>query len=111
MPASLLGRALQDADRLEALGAVGILRTVAVGVGLGAELFDAADPWARNRTRDDRRFTLDHFFTKLLQLAETLSTEAGRREARGRTAAMEDFLKQLGEEIGEPYERPAGGSG
>lgn len=101
-PTTALGRALQDADRLDALGAIGIFRTLACGVRMGAELYDPEDPWAENRELDDRRFTLDHFFTKLLRLPETMNTEHGRREARARTEPMKRFLEQLGKEIGAP---------
>jgi len=101
LPRHPLGCALQDADRLEALGALGILRTATCGVRLGARFFDPDDPWGRRRALDDRRFTIDHFFVKLLGLEGTMRTEAGRTEARRRTAFMRAFLAQLGEEIGE----------
>ncbi|MCA9600708.1 MAG: HD domain-containing protein [Polyangiales bacterium] len=107
VPRTLLGAALQDADRLEALGALGILRTASTGARMGAHYFNVDDPWASERELDDKRFSIDHFFTKLLPLAETLRTEAGRAEARRRTALMHDFLHALGEEIGAPY-RSAG---
>jgi uncharacterized protein len=102
VPASALGRALQDADRLEALGAVGVFRCVASGVRLGADFFHATDPWAADRPLDDARYSVDHFFTKLLGLPATMLTEGGRREAERRTAVMLDVLRQLGDEIGIP---------
>ena len=100
-PAGALGAALQDADRLDALGAIGIARTVATGVAMGAALFDARDPWARRRALDDRAYTVDHFFAKLLRLPETMRTETGRREAAARVRVMRGFLAALGDEIGE----------
>ena len=100
VPVSLLGRALQDADRLEALGALGIFRTISTGVRMGARYFDPADPWAENRELDDRAFTVDHFYVKLLGLAETLTTEPGRREARRRTELLRLFLSELAGELG-----------
>lgn len=102
VPTTALGRALQDADRLDALGAIGIFRALACGARLGAALYDPDDPWAERRELDDRRFTVDHFFTKLLRLGETLQTEAGRREATRRLEPMRLFLARLGEEIGRP---------
>lgn len=102
VPRSALGRALQDADRLEALGALGVLRTASCGARMGARYVELADPWAKHRPLDDRSFTIDHFFVKLLLLEQTLHTEAGRAEARRRTAFMRDFLRELGEELGEP---------
>lgn len=102
-PMTALGRALQDADRLEALGSMGILRTVAAGVRMGAQLFDADDPWSRERPLDDSRFTLDHFFCKLLELPTTMLTEIGRDEAEIRVEAMRGFLRQLGHELGRDF--------
>lgn len=103
-PASTLGDALQDADRLEALGAIGVMRTFSTGARMGARYFDAHDPFWRSRSLDDRALSVDHFFTKLLGLAETLRTERGRAEARKRTMFLHAFLAQLGDEIGVPYE-------
>lgn len=108
VPRSALGRALQDADRLEALGALGVLRTASCGARMGASYVDPRDPWATGRALDDRRYTIDHFFVKLLRLEETLHTEAGRAEARRRTAFLRAFLEELGEELGEPCVAPKG---
>ena len=102
VPSTRLGRALQDADRLEALGAIGLLRCVTTGVRLESAWFDADDPWAEARPLDDARFSVDHFFTKLLKLPETMCTEAGRREAERRVAFLREFLARLGEELGRP---------
>ena len=106
-PRSALGRALQDADRLEALGAIGIARCFATGARMGARFFDERDPWARARTLDDRHYSVDHFFAKLLELGEAMQTEAGRAEAERRIAVLEAFLDALAEEIGAP--RPPDG--
>ena len=100
VPRSDLGRALQDADRLEALGVIGTFRCIATGVRFGAHFFDAADPWAVNRPLDDKRFSVDHFFTKLLKLPETFQTADGRAEANRRVAIMHALLAALGEELG-----------
>jgi uncharacterized protein len=102
VPESMLGKALQDADRLEALGALGLLRCVSTGVRMGARYFDPEDPWARHRELDDRRHSVDHFFTKLLGLPLTMQTEPGRREAERRVKFLEAFLVELASEIGEP---------
>lgn len=99
-PSRPLGRALQDADRLEGLGALGIFRTVSTGVRMNARYFDPDDPWAETRELDDKRQTVDHFFVKLLKLPETMNTDAGRREARRRADFMVEFLRQLGDELG-----------
>lgn len=101
-PESALGRALQDADRLEAVGAIGLMRCIATGPRLGAALFDAEDPWAEQRDLADTRFSLDHLFTKLLKLAPTLLTPVGRQEAARRTRVLEQFIAALGEELERP---------
>ncbi|ACO47055.2 HD domain-containing protein [Deinococcus deserti] len=106
VPATPLGAALQDADRLDALGALGVMRVAAVGGHLGRAIFDAADPWCQQREPDDQAFTVDHFFTKLLRLSASFQTVPGRAEAQRRTAVMHAFLTQLGEEIGVPYPEP-----
>lgn len=102
IPRSPLGDAVQDADRLEALGALGIFRTISTGTRMGARYFDPADPWAEARALDDRRESVDHFFTKLLGLATTLRTEVGRAEGGRRAAFLEVFLDQLADELGRP---------
>lgn len=99
-PSSELGRALQDADRLETLGALGLCRVLSTGARLGARYFDALDPWAEARDLDDRSYTVDHFFTKLLGLSNTMLTPEGRREAHVRTEVLVRFLEQLAREIG-----------
>lgn len=100
-PVHPLARALQDADRLEALGAIGVFRTLSTGVLLGARYFHPDDPWARHRALDDKAWSVDHFFTKLLRLPATMLTAAGRREAERRAAFMRALLEQLGDEVGE----------
>jgi uncharacterized protein len=102
VPRSPLGDALQDADRLEALGALGIFRTASCGARMGADYFDGDDPWAERRDLDDKKHTVDHFFRKLLLLPSTLRTKAGREEAERRASFMRAFLRQLGDEIGSP---------
>jgi uncharacterized protein len=100
IPRTPLGEALQDADRLEAVGALGILRTASCGARMGASYFDGDDPWARERPLDDRAFTVDHFFRKLLHLGSTMRTRGGRQECLRRSEHMVAFLRQLGSEIG-----------
>ena len=96
---SLEARIVQDADRLEAVGAIGIARCFLTGGSMGTPLYDPTDPFAQTREPDDRRYTLDHFYCKLLGLADTMQTDAGRAEAQKRTDYMKSFLQQLGTEI------------
>ena len=100
VPTTALGRALQDADRLEALGAIGLLRCISTGVRMGGAWFHADDPWAEARPLDDAHYSVDHFFAKLLELPATMRTEAGRAEAERRVAFLREFLARLGDEIG-----------
>jgi uncharacterized protein len=100
VPDTPLGCALQDADRLESLGAIGLLRVISTGVRLNARWFDPDDPWAERRALDDLAYSLDHFFTKLMRIPATMRTEAGRREAARRVAVLRGFLTSLGEDLG-----------
>lgn len=77
-PTTIEAKIVQDADRLEALGAIGLARVFAVSGALGVALFDAEDPFAQRRVLDDRQYALDHFQTKLLQLPLTMQTNHGR---------------------------------
>ncbi|MFO8099509.1 MAG: HD domain-containing protein [Salinibacter sp.] len=101
-PQTLEARIVQDADRLDALGAVGIARCFMVGGSLGHALYDPDDPFCEARAPDDGSYAVDHFFAKLLRLPDTMKTEAGRTEAERRAAVMRTFLDQLGIEIGTP---------
>jgi len=100
---SLEAAILQDADRLDALGAIGILRAATCGTLLGAAYYELGDPFALSRGFDDSQFTVDHFFTKLLNLPASLNTVPARREGQRRVEAMQDFLCELGFEIGAKY--------
>ena len=105
-PRTIEARVVQDADRLDALGAVGIARTIALGGARGAPLYAASEPFPITRQADDRMSVLDHFYTKLLGLVGTMQTATGRAEAAARTAFMHDFLAQLGREIGATPPQP-----
>jgi len=98
-PATLEARVVQDADRLDALGAIGIARCLMLGGALGRRLYDPDEPFPQGRPLDDNRNTIDHFYCKLLGLAERMQTAAGHAEAERRTAAMRAFLDQLESEL------------
>lgn len=101
-PNTLEAKVVQDADRLDALGAVGIARCFMVGGSLDHALYDPDDPFCADRPPDDDTYAVDHFFAKLLRLPNTMQTEAGRDEAERRAAVMRNYLDQLGIEIGAP---------
>jgi uncharacterized protein len=90
---------VQDADRLESLGAIGIARTFSVGGALRRPLLDSDDPLAARRPLDDKRYSLDHFEAKLLKLPATMNTEAGRARATERARYLAAFRDQLVAEI------------
>ena len=90
---------LQDADKLDAIGAIGIMRAVSCGYALGSSYYNAEDLFAQNRTLDDKSYTIDHFFTKLLKLPGLMNTETAKAEARQRVEFMEKFLQQLAQEV------------
>jgi len=99
-PTTLEARLMQDADRLDSLGMLGVARTFYTAGRMGSALYDPHDPEARERDYDDKRFCLDHFQTKLLHLAEGFQTAAGQRLARIRHQRLKDFMEQFKEEIG-----------
>lgn len=101
IPEGPLGRALQDADRLEALGVIGLFRCISTGVRMGARYFHDEDPFARARDLDDRAYSIDHFATKLLKLPDTMLTPRGRQEAERRAEVLRRALHDLAHELGE----------
>ena len=102
-PTTDLGKALQDADRLEALGVLGAFRNISCGVRMGASFFDPEDPWATKRPLNDKKFSIDHYKCKLLKLQGMMNTEQGKVEGKRRTETLLGLLTELGEEIGYPY--------
>lgn len=91
---------IQDADRMESLGAMGVARTMYVSGRLGRSLFHPDDPLAeQGRALDDKEYGLDHFALKLLKLPAMMQTATGRKLAAARAAYLEDFRAQLAKEI------------
>lgn len=101
-PRTVEAAVLQDADRLEALGAIGLARCLMLGGQMGSRLFHPEDPWAQRRPLADDRISVDHFFAKLLGLPATMRTEAGRAEAARRAGLLRTFLRELARETGFP---------
>lgn len=91
---------LQDADRLDAVGAIGLARTLAVGAELGRPLFHPTDPAARHRPVDETTWSADHLMEKIVKLPGRMNTAAGRALAERRIHIVTDFLSGLEEETG-----------
>lgn len=99
-PVTAEARILQDADRMEAIGAIGLARVFYTAGQMSSGLFDPGDPFAERREPDDRRFALDHFQLKLLRLPAMMNTETGRRMAEEHAAYLRGFLVRIRSEIG-----------
>jgi len=99
-PKTIEAKIVQDADRLDALGAIGIARCFSVGGVLNNSMYHPDDPFAKEREPDDLKWTVDHFYKKLFRLPELLNTDAAKYIARKRIEYMKVFLAQLSTEIG-----------
>ncbi|MBE1281954.1 MAG: HD domain-containing protein [Rhodobacteraceae bacterium] len=90
---------LRDADRLDALGAIGIARTFIVAGAIERAIYDPSDPFAAQRDLDDQVWSIDHWHLKLLQLPNDMVTAKGREIAGKRARLMLAYLEQLSKEI------------
>lgn len=90
---------LQDADRLEAVGAIGVARCFYTAGQMNARLFDPEDPLAGRREPNDRQYALDHFQLKLFKLPAMMKTATGRRMAEENAEWMRGFVAKLCGEI------------
>ncbi|PEB38516.1 HD domain-containing protein [Bacillus pseudomycoides] len=96
---TLEGKIVQDADRLDALGAIGIARTFAYGGAKGRLMYDPNIPPREEMTKEGYRKnddpSLNHFYEKLLKLKDLMNTDAAKREAEIRHRYMEEFIEQF----------------
>ena len=100
VPQTLEGKILQDADRLDAIGAIGIARTFSVGGSENRSLYNPTDAFCQTeRQLDDTQWTLDHIKKKLMILKNSMHTKTAKKIAEERTEFMELFLNQLRKEI------------
>lgn len=98
---SLAGQIVQDADRIDALGAIGILRTAYYGGHTESPLYDpniSPKNFTTKQAYREKSTVINHFYEKLFKLPETMNTEAGKEEAEKRKVFMEEFLKRFYEE-------------
>ena len=96
---TLEAKVVQDADRVDAIGAIGLARCLITGVQLNLDLYSLDDPFCENRQADDSLYTIDHFYCKLLKLKKQMKTQAGRKMAEERSVFLQSFLDQLRKEI------------
>jgi len=99
IPATIEGKILQDADRLDAIGAIGIARVFAVSGSEKRPFYNVKDPFCKNRVPNDEIWALDHFYRKLFKLESLMNTKSGKIEAKKRTKVLKDFLNELKKEI------------
>ncbi len=97
---SAAGRVMQDADRLDALGAMGIARNLIYTGGRGNPLYDPALPPRQKKItseeyKKDDDTAINHFYEKLLKLKDLMNTKTGRRLAKGRHEYMKKFLAEF----------------
>ncbi|MCQ4087070.1 HD domain-containing protein [Saccharibacillus sp. JS10] len=99
---TLEGEVVQDADRLDAIGAIGIARTFVYSGKKGRPMYDPNVPVREEMTpeqyRDGKDTAINHFYEKLLKLQHLLNTDAGRKIAQQRHTYMEQFLRQFKQE-------------
>lgn len=98
-PSSLEAAIVQDSDRLDTLGAIGVLRCASVNTQMKSAFYEPFDPLAEARELDDKKYMVDHYFVKIFKLPDMMNTQKGKEEAQKRVAYMKDFLSTLMGEI------------
>ncbi|UYL09268.1 HD domain-containing protein [Bdellovibrio sp. SKB1291214] len=98
-PTTLEAKIVQDADRLDSLGAIGIARCFATTTLMSRPFYAEEDPWAEQRDLDDKNFGIDHFYMKLFKLVDLMNTETAKKEAQHRVTFIKEYLAQIKREI------------
>ena len=99
IPSTIEGKILQDADRLDAIGAIGLARVFSFSGSNNRPFYDPKDPFSKNRNLNDNKWTIDHFYEKLLFLEGKMNTKTGKLLAKKRTIILKNFLKEIKNEI------------
>lgn len=96
------GQIVQDADRIDAIGAIGIARTFAYNGKKGNQIYDPdvgiIEIKSEEEYRNMRRHAINHFYEKLLKIKDNINTEEGKKFANERTKYMQEFLNEFYEE-------------
>lgn len=101
-PETLEARVIYDADRLDSLGASGVIRwamTMKSKRWSEWKTYHTEDPFAAHRAPDEQHYLLDRFFTKLLTMPAVMTTATGRAMAQHRVAFLRLFLQELQQEL------------
>ncbi len=101
-PATIEAMIVQDADRLDAMGAMGVARTLAFGGNRGRKLWDPSETPEQHQSfeayKNSQSSTVSHFYEKLLLLKDRINTETAKRIAERRHQYMEEFLERFFQE-------------
>ena len=101
LPAETLeAKVMQDADRLDAIGAIGIARLFSTCATMKRPYYDPIDPLCEAREPDDKQWGVDHFYKKLLKIPGSLHTQTARVLGAERARFIESYLSQLARELG-----------
>jgi uncharacterized protein len=98
-PETLEAKIVQDADRLDGLGAIGLARLFSISTQLNRPFYNEVDPFAKTRALNDQENAIDHIHIKLKKVAELMNTNSAKAEAQKRFAFIENYLEQLKTEI------------
>jgi len=99
-PERLESKIVQDADRLEATGVIGIMRTFSSSGQMGRSFYHAMDPFCFNREHESSKYAVDLFYERLLKVRDSMNTEHAKKLAEYRGEFLHLFLDQLKREIG-----------